>query len=96
MTKEEREDFYDKAMEKWGLDAQLNMCIEEMSELTKEICKFRRCGFLNKPTAEVQEHMMEELADVYNMLDQIARMFDREKIEQIRDEKIQRCMKKLQ
>ena len=40
------EEYYKKAyqsyVDEWGLDAQLLMAIEEMSELTKEICKYMR------------------------------------------------------
>ena len=32
-------DIYKKIYEKWGLESQERMCIEEMSELTKELCK---------------------------------------------------------
>ena len=35
-------EFCEKAIEVWGEDSQLRMCIEEMSELTKEICKYQR------------------------------------------------------
>lgn len=53
-----------KAIDTYGKNAQLDMVIEEMSELTKEICKFKR-GKLNK------EHLAEEMADVYIMLEQL-------------------------
>ena len=38
MQKWER-DILAKAINEYGDDSQLDMCIEEMSELTKEICK---------------------------------------------------------
>ena len=31
--------FYQECIDVWGEDAQIKMCIEEMSELTKELCK---------------------------------------------------------
>ena len=48
MDKEFRE-FCDLALKKWGEDSQLRMCIEEMSELTKELCKNWRKSKQNTP-----------------------------------------------
>ena len=53
-----------KAIDTYGENKQLDMCIEEMSELIKEICKRKR-GFNNK--AEITE----EIADVYITLEQL-------------------------
>lgn len=50
------------------------MCIEEMSELTKEICKSKR-GKDNK------EEIIEEMADVYIMLEQLKIIFSIEQYE---------------
>ena len=36
---EENREFYQRCIDVWGEDAQIKMCIEEMSELTKELCK---------------------------------------------------------
>ena len=54
-----------KAIETFGEDAQYRMMIEEMSELTKEICKHFR-GDNNK------SEMIEEMTDVAIMLSQLA------------------------
>nr|WP_199398950.1 hypothetical protein [Ruminiclostridium papyrosolvens] len=77
-----------KAIETWGKDAQLDMVIEEMSELTKEICKHKR-GKSNR--AEI----IEEIADVEIMIEQLIIMleidegeiglFKREKINRLAD-----------
>ena len=32
---------YDTFIETYGFDSQILMCIEEMSELTKELCKYK-------------------------------------------------------
>lgn len=54
----------EKAIEVYGKDLQKQVAIEEMSELTKEICKdFRGKGN--------REHIIEEIADVCIMLDQL-------------------------
>lgn len=53
-----------KSIAKHGKQMQFNVCIEEMSELTKELCKNMR-GFEN------EDMITEELADVYIMLENV-------------------------
>ena len=60
---------YKKAIATFGNESQINIAIEEMSELTKELCKRSR-GRDNK--AEI----LEEIADVYIMMHQLTLMFD--------------------
>lgn len=74
-----------KAISTYGKEAQLDMCIEEMSELTKEICKHKR-GFDNK------NEIIEEIADVYIMLEQMKMIFriSEEQINKQIDFKIER------
>jgi len=57
------------AVATFGEEPQLNVAIEELSELQKEICKRRR-GMENK------EHLAEEIADVEIMLEQMKLMFN--------------------
>ena len=59
----------EKAIETYGKDMQLNVAIEELSELIKEICKSKR-------GANNREAIIEELADCYIMLEQVAIIFD--------------------
>lgn len=54
-----------KAIETYGEEAQLWMVTEEMSELQKEICKYKR-GKKN------QEEMTDEIADVLIMIEQLS------------------------
>ena len=59
----------EKAIETYGADLQKQVAIEEMAELTKEICKdFRGKGN--------REHILEEIADVKIMLSQLLIMYD--------------------
>ena len=58
-----------KAIIHYGREQQLNIAIEEMSELTKEICKWKR-GVDNR------DAIIEEMADVYIMLWQMQFMFN--------------------
>lgn len=58
-----------RALEAFGAQAQVMMVIEEMSELTKELCKHRRGRDNVKAIAE-------EIADVEIMLRQMVMLFD--------------------
>ena len=87
---------YEKFLELWGIKSQMIKAVEEMSELTKEICKSFRVGAKEKMPKSVEEHIKEELADVMNMSDQLAYYFGREEIEKIRQEKIDRTMGRIE
>lgn len=69
MTIEERE-VLTKAIETYGPRAQQDMMIEEMSELTKAILKYRR-----NPSPETLDNILEEMADVEIMIEQMKIMF---------------------
>lgn len=58
-----------KAIETYGADLQKQVAIEEMSELTKEICK----GFRGKAN---KENIIEGIADVQIMLYQLMAMYN--------------------
>lgn len=62
------------AVRTWGRDAQMLMMVEEMSELTKEICKFYRAAD-DASASAVAGNIREEMADVQIMLDQMKIMF---------------------
>ena len=74
-----------QAIDRYGMDAQLKMVLEEMSELQKEICKFWR-GKNNR------EQIAEEVADVEIMLEQVRMMFQ---IEDIVDDYISQKISRL-
>jgi NTP pyrophosphatase (non-canonical NTP hydrolase) len=59
----------EKAIETYGVDMQLNIAIEEFSELIKEICK-------NKRGRDNVDNITEEMADCYIMLKQLEIIFD--------------------
>lgn len=60
---------FEKAIETYGADLQKQVAIEEMAELTKEICKdFRGKGN--------REQIIEEIVDVYIVLEQLLIMYD--------------------
>ena len=91
-----------EAIDHYGEESQLDMAIEEMSELTKAICKHKRLdkeyikGELfwteYEPKAEKAiGNVAEEIADVYIMLEQLTMIFNcKERISAIAREKIRR------
>ena len=85
----ERLETLTRAVNTYGAEAQLKMMLEEMSELTKAVCKLWRA----KPgpaTEAAVDSIREEAADVQIMLDQLRIMFggteqaEAEKIDRLR------------
>lgn len=87
-------DFYKRFLDTWGYDAQSNVCIEEMSELTKALCKYTRFGKENAPQ-EIKDNVIEELADVLNMVEQMQEYFGKNEVIKIRQQKMARTLNKL-
>lgn len=61
-------DVLKQAIETYGAEAQLNVAIEEFSELIKEICKHKR-------NYDNTKAIIEEMADCYIMLEQMQMIF---------------------
>lgn len=79
-----------KAIDIYGVDMQLNIAIEEFSELTKEICKYKR-------GADNISYIVEEVADCYIMLEQMKIIFnlDSTDISNIMTKKIERLKQRM-
>lgn len=90
MTDQEIIDTYKKAIKTYGEHAQKLMAIEEMSELTKEICKDFRAKL-------DREHLIEEMADVLITLDQLRVMYEIsvDEIRQMREGKLERLKERM-
>lgn len=79
----------------YGLDSQLNILQEELAELIQAVSKYRR----GDPS-----HIIEEIADVYIMLDQITYLLQKttrsvdidEYISLMGEKKIRRQLKRIQ
>lgn len=74
-------ELYFQALTAWGLDAQLNMIVEECSELIQAIQKFKRGQITN---------VTEELADVEIMCEQMRVIFSSYEIDQWKTKKLRR------
>lgn len=95
LSEQERQKYYQKFLETWGEKSQLTLAVEEMSELVKEICKYLRYQDNPEKLQEIRQNLQEETADVANMIAQIKFMFGEAEIEQIRDQKLQHCLEKI-
>lgn len=73
-----------KAMEIYGFPAQAAMVVEECSELTNAICKFRRVG---------NDDIITEIADV--MCEQLSYYLGKEKVELEKERKLERLKERL-
>ncbi|MCL2085873.1 hypothetical protein FWH09_03005 [Candidatus Saccharibacteria bacterium] len=91
MSKMTREECYEKFLEKNGLEFEMQLAVEEMSELMQVLCKYIR-----KNGKVPRENIMGELADVLNTVEPLANYFGRDEVEKIRDGKLKRGMGRLE
>jgi len=70
---------YKKAIETFGKESQIDMAIEEMSELTKALLKLRRAVKSGEMPLIAFENVNEEMADVSIMLEQLYLIFNNRK-----------------
>lgn len=84
-----------KAIETYGEESQVDMAIEEMSELTKALLKYRRASKNQTDIGIAQAHfdIQEEMADVEIMLDQLKILFGETTCE--RKRKLERLKERL-
>lgn len=87
---EEQKGIMLQALSRYGVDAQDDIAIEEMSELTKAIIKNRRYK-----TFATLENLYEELADVYIMLEQIMMSLDKDRVQSYINSKLERLNERL-
>ena len=89
MEKEKRIELYQKALSKWGEEAQLNMVYEEVGELLIAMSRFKR-------GRTSHYDVMTELADVSIMVEQIATLMNYEDFEKEKDYKLTRLKERLE
>lgn len=87
---EEQKGIMLQALSRYGVDAQDDIAIEEMSELTKAIIKNRRYK-----TFATLENLYEELADVYIMLEQIMMSLDKDRVQSYVNSKLEKLNERL-
>jgi len=74
-----------KALEMWGVDAQVRQTLEELSELQLAFLKWWR-----NPTDDNSHNIIEELADVKVMVRQMELVFGAPEVQQVVAQKIDR------
>lgn len=84
-----KKDVYNKAKQVYGIDAQVTKAVEELAELQKELCKFLLYD-------GKFENIIEEVADVKIMIEQIELIFEISKaVKTVKKAKIQRLSDRL-
>ena len=89
---------YQDSIDKWGEFSQFDQMIEEMAELTVALNKYKRQyndSLLPEQKAKIMDNLLEELADVKMMLEEMEYMFGKDKIEKVYDKKIEKFFKQL-
>lgn len=64
-------------LDKFGEDSQIDVAIEEMSELTKELIKYKRSKIhFQERQASSRDHVVEEISDVLFMIEYLKKIFN--------------------
>ena len=85
-----------QAIETYGVQAQCDVAIEEMAELTQVVMKIRRISDDYEETMAARDHLIDEIADVGIMIDQMELMFGAVDVEKMRRKKLLRLKKRLE
>ena len=93
MDERERRDIMLRAIHRYGEAAQIDMAVEEMAELTKALCKVKRATPGATTTAAIA-NVIEEIADVQIMLDQLRLIFARS-TDEVEEDKLRRLLGRL-
>lgn len=93
MDERERRGIMLRAIRCYGETAQIDMAVEEMAELTKALCKVKRAAPGATTTAAIA-NVIEEIADVQIMLDQLRLIFARS-TDEVEEDKLRRLLSRL-
>ena len=85
-----------QAIETYGVQAQCDVAIEEMAELTQVVMKIRRISDDYEETMAARDHLIDEIADVGIMIAQMELMFGAVDVEKMRRKKLLRLKKRLE
>lgn len=93
---EDRDRIYRQCLEAYGDLAQMDMAIEEMSELMKALLKWRRATQNLQAKGILRTNIVEEIADVKIMMRQMELLFDcEEEVASWIDHKVERQVGRL-
>lgn len=86
---------HERAIEKWGIKAQLEMMLEESIELSLAVRKYLRAVEYGGDISKREQDLIGEIADVKNMIDQMYYIFDKDQIDKVSMSKLDRLEKRL-
>ena len=83
-------------LNKYGEDSQIDVAIEEMSELIKELVKYKRAKIYESENNPRRQFVLEEMGDVFFMMEYLKHIFNisPEEINKIILEKSERTEKR--
>ena len=92
-----RPEVLQECVDTYGAEAQVDMAVEEMSELTKALLKYRRKATQGSKDLEAaRENILEEVADVIIMLTQLIMIYGgRDLVQETIENKVDRQIKRL-
>jgi len=89
-----KRELYAKAVAKWGVDSQLDMLVEECSELIQAVQKMKRYErWKQGHPRELSDSLCEELADVSIMVEQVSTIMGSAVVEVCRRKALDRLEK---
>lgn len=89
MNNNNKEEVFKRAIAEWGIQSQIDMFIEESSELTKAFMKLRRARGTEDEERCLKE-VVEEIADVMNCIEQMRYYFGGKEVDLVREKKLER------
>ena len=91
-----------KVADHYGLEVQMQQLIEEMAELTQAICKYFRIHGQGQAVSkklssyDIEQNLVEELADVKLVLDQVVFLLACEdEVQEVMKQKVNRCIERI-
>ena len=96
-----KKDAIEKIADKFGIESRKNQLVEEMSELTQVICKINRVKANELALApgldqkSLEESLIEEIADVNIVLQQLIYLVGENRVERVMEEKIDRTISRM-
>ena len=92
----DKKEIYKKTISKYGAELQALVAIEEMSELIKAIIKIKRKIAKDENFLGERENLIEEIADVEIMIEQLKLIHHCELgVEKIKEKKLKRLLENL-
>ena len=87
-------DLIKRIISTYGIENQMLQCIEEMGELIVAIHKYIRAGF-DDTCVDAYTNVIEEIADVQIMIEQMRWMFDGAAVDEVIVEKLERMEERI-